>query len=165
MEADVTTFIRCVALALFLAVGLTPAARAQDQAAPAADDAAKGEEMHGRLEGMNEQVQTLVADVDKLKKFKFSGYIQARWETAENKNDSVRVTGTPPVVTAANLERFYRVDKARSREKGGTGLGLAIVRHILALHGGRVTVESALGQGSTFRFELPPAPAVPAAGA
>jgi signal transduction histidine kinase len=51
------------------------------------------------------------------------------------------------------------VDKARSREKGGTGLGLSIVRHILALHGGRVTVESVVGRGSTFRFELPPAPA------
>ena len=54
------------------------------------------------------------------------------------------------------FERFYRVDKARSKEKGGTGLGLSIVRHILALHGGRVTVESEVGRGSTFRFEIPP---------
>jgi len=53
------------------------------------------------------------------------------------------------------FERFYRVDKARAREKGGTGLGLSIVRHILALHGGRVMVESEVGRGSTFRFELP----------
>ncbi|HUK62840.1 MAG TPA: ATP-binding protein, partial [Dongiaceae bacterium] len=53
------------------------------------------------------------------------------------------------------FERFYRVDKARSREKGGTGLGLSIVKHILALHEGRVTVESAPGRGSRFRFVIP----------
>jgi two-component system phosphate regulon sensor histidine kinase PhoR len=53
------------------------------------------------------------------------------------------------------FERFYRVDKARSREQGGTGLGLSIVKHIVLLHGGSVSVRSQLGQGSTFRFELP----------
>ena len=63
--------------------------------------------------------------------------------------------GIPLEEVSRVFERFYRVDKARSREKGGTGLGLSIVRHILVLHGGRVTVESVVGQGSTFRFELP----------
>jgi two-component system phosphate regulon sensor histidine kinase PhoR len=63
--------------------------------------------------------------------------------------------GIPPGEVSRVFERFYRVDKARSREKGGTGLGLSIVRHIVALHGGRVTVESEIGRGSTFRFELP----------
>ena len=53
------------------------------------------------------------------------------------------------------FERFYRVDKARSRDLGGTGLGLAIVKHIAQAHGGRVSVESAPGQGSTFRIHLP----------
>jgi two-component system phosphate regulon sensor histidine kinase PhoR len=53
------------------------------------------------------------------------------------------------------FERFYRVDKARSREKGGTGLGLSIVKHVLALHGGEVSATSTVGAGSTFRFELP----------
>jgi two-component system phosphate regulon sensor histidine kinase PhoR len=55
------------------------------------------------------------------------------------------------------FERFYRVDKARSREQGGTGLGLSIVKHILALHGGEVSLRSVPGEGSVFRFELPPA--------
>jgi two-component system phosphate regulon sensor histidine kinase PhoR len=53
------------------------------------------------------------------------------------------------------FERFYRVDKARGRKLGGTGLGLSIVKHIAQVHGGRATVESTLGQGSTFFIHLP----------
>ncbi len=56
------------------------------------------------------------------------------------------------------FERFYRIDRARSREVGGTGLGLAIVKHLARLHGGEVTVSSILGEGSTFRIELPNSP-------
>ncbi|MEA3386715.1 MAG: ATP-binding protein, partial [Thermodesulfobacteriota bacterium] len=55
------------------------------------------------------------------------------------------------------FERFYRVDKARSRQMGGTGLGLAIVKHIAQTHGGRVAVESIPGKGSTFSIHLPKA--------
>ena len=53
------------------------------------------------------------------------------------------------------FERFYRVDKARSREQGGTGLGLAIVKHITQVHGGSVSVQSTLGKGSVFTIRIP----------
>jgi hypothetical protein len=69
--------------------------------------AAQLAELKGQIDGMNEQVQVHQTDLDKLKRFKFSGYIQARWETAENKSDSVQVTGVPPTIVVPNDERFY----------------------------------------------------------
>ena len=63
--------------------------------------------------------------------------------------------GIPPDAKDRVFERFYRVDRARSRDQGGTGLGLAIVKHIVQLHGGKVWVESTSGEGSTFYFTLP----------
>ena len=98
-------FARWVALVACLAIGLAAESGAQEAAQPA--EAAALEEMKGKLESVVEQLQVLQTDTDKLKKFKFSGYIQARWETAENTSDSVRVAGTPFALTPANSERFY----------------------------------------------------------
>jgi two-component system phosphate regulon sensor histidine kinase PhoR len=66
--------------------------------------------------------------------------------------------GIPVDAIPRLTERFYRVDVKRSREKGGTGLGLAIVKHIVNRHGGRLTIESRAGEGSTFTILLPAAP-------
>jgi len=76
---------------------------------------------------------------------------------------TVSVEDTGVGIPAADLpritERFYRVDKARSRELGGTGLGLAIVKHLVLAHGGELTIESQPGAGTTVRFSLPVAAA------
>ena len=63
--------------------------------------------------------------------------------------------GIPADALERVFERFYRVDKARSREQGGTGLGLAIVKHIVQSHGGTVWAQSEVGRGATFYFTLP----------
>ena len=70
--------------------------------------------------------------------------------------------GIPPNDLPRVTERFYRVDKARSREEGGTGLGLAIVKHLVQLHGGTLHIESEYGKGTTIEFLLPAAQLQPA---
>jgi len=80
----------------------------------------------------------------------------ARWERPylciEIKDNGV---GIPAEHLSRVFERFYRVDRARSREAGGTGLGLAIVQQIVTAHQGKIEVESSPDVGSTFRIFLP----------
>ena len=65
--------------------------------------------------------------------------------------------GIPADARERVFERFYRVDRARSRETGGTGLGLSIVKHIVQAHGGEVWLKSQMAEGTTFFFTLPKA--------
>ncbi len=84
--------------------------------------------------------------------------------SGEDRGDLVAVSvtdtgiGIPPEHLPRIFERFYRVDRSRSRALGGTGLGLSIVKHITTSHGGRVEVQSTEGRGSCFTLFLPRAP-------
>jgi two-component system phosphate regulon sensor histidine kinase PhoR len=105
--------------------------------------------------------QMLTNLVDNAIKFnRDGGEVTIQFET--NGQDKVIVEDTGEGIPAQHLERlferFYRVDRARTREMGGTGLGLAIVKHLALLHGGEVSVSSELGKGSTFTINLPKRP-------
>ncbi|MDP2024405.1 MAG: phosphate regulon sensor histidine kinase PhoR [Hydrogenophaga sp.] len=88
------------------------------------------------------------------------GRIEAGWRLREDGWGEFFVNDTGPGIAAEHIprltERFYRVDRSRSRETGGTGLGLAIVKHVAQRHGGQIDVHSVVGKGSTFVIALPP---------
>jgi len=88
------------------------------------------------------------------------GRIEAGWRLREDGWGEFFVRDTGPGIAAEHIprltERFYRVDRSRSRETGGTGLGLAIVKHVAQRHGGRIDVHSQVGVGSEFVIALPP---------
>jgi two-component system phosphate regulon sensor histidine kinase PhoR len=85
------------------------------------------------------------------------GAVRVRHERGTRELISVEDSGEgiPPEHLSRIFERFYRVDRARSRELGGTGLGLAIVKHLARAHGGEVSVRSTMNEGTTFTIELP----------
>ena len=89
------------------------------------------------------------------------GMTEEEYETWMEKSLGVisEVIGIPPEDLPRIFERFYRVDRARSREIEGTGLGLSIVKHLCEIQGGRVWVESQQGHGSRFHLALPAAKA------
>lgn len=87
------------------------------------------------------------------------GSVRVVANTTSDGNLVIEVKDTGPGIAAEHLprltERFYRVDRSRSRESGGTGLGLAIVKHVMQRHGGALIIDSVLGQGSNFKLVLP----------
>jgi two-component system phosphate regulon sensor histidine kinase PhoR len=103
--------------------------------------------------------QILINLIDNAVKFNRPGGRIVLEVERVNREVRVSITDTGIGIAEENIprvfERFFRVDKARSREFGGTGLGLAIVKHLVEAHGGRVSCESQLGEGSRFSFTLP----------
>jgi two-component system phosphate regulon sensor histidine kinase PhoR len=134
----------------------------------------KAEEKSMRVEITCDETLTMPTDADLMEQaivnlldnaIKYSppdGRIELSAQTESNRL-RIRVKDEGIGISKKHLprlfERFYRVDKARSRRMGGTGLGLAIVKHIVQAHNGQVTVESELGKGSTFTITLPLTPA------
>jgi two-component system phosphate regulon sensor histidine kinase PhoR len=104
-------------------------------------------------------IQAIGNLVSNAVKFSPEGSTVRVWATQEHGFVEIAVADQGPGIPERHLprifERFYRVDKARSREQGGTGLGLSIVKHVARVHGGSIHAESVVGRGSTFRLLLP----------
>jgi two-component system phosphate regulon sensor histidine kinase PhoR len=147
-------------------------AQAREIAARVCDDlAALAAGRQARLENAVPEALTVQADPQRLQQVLFNlvenavkygraaGHVCVEARVHDEANVEFSVCDDGPGIPAEAreriFERFFRLDKARSRGAGGTGLGLAIVKHIVQAHGGRVWVESPLGGGSRFCFTLP----------
>ena len=135
---------------------LTPAA--EERRVTLALEAREGVTVSGDADGLERMLVNVLANAVKYNRP--GGSVRVRVAGGEG---TARIEvedtgiGIPQEALPRIFERFYRVDKGRSREEGGTGLGLAIVKHVAQAHGGQVEVASRLGQGSTFRILLPAA--------
>jgi len=114
-----------------------------------------------RLIGNSQELYSALANLvtNAVRYTPVGGQIGIRWGIAENGCASFSVTDTGEGIDAQYIprltERFYRVDRGRSRATGGTGLGLAIVKHVLQRHQARLKIESTVGKGSTFTAQFP----------
>ncbi|VVC76388.1 Phosphate regulon sensor protein PhoR [Aquicella siphonis] len=117
------------------------------------------EELH--ISGSESELRSLFSNliVNAVKYTPSGGSIQIEWRRDEQGRGCFSVADTGIGIAKEHLpritERFYRVDKARSRERGGTGLGLAIVKHVLLRHGAEMSIESVVEQGSRFTCLFP----------
>jgi two-component system phosphate regulon sensor histidine kinase PhoR len=118
----------------------------------------KGGDVMGSVDELHSAFGNLVSNA--VRYTPVGGTIHLRWEdTPSGVQFQVQDTGIGinPEHISRLTERFYRVDKSRSRETQGTGLGLAIVKHVLLRHSGKLTITSEAGHGSTFTVSLPKA--------
>jgi two-component system, OmpR family, phosphate regulon sensor histidine kinase PhoR len=142
--------------ALVQEVFSTLAARAAARGLALANDVPAGVTVRADPRRLEQMLTNLVDNAVKFSRE--GGEVRARYERAAGR-DRVSVADTGEGIAPEHLprifERFYRVDRARSRELGGTGLGLAIVKHLARAHGGEAAVTSSAGRGSVFTVELP----------
>jgi two-component system phosphate regulon sensor histidine kinase PhoR len=114
-----------------------------------------------KLFGNSAEIETVVLNLlsNAFRHTPVDGRISVTWETGTGGADLIVTDtgeGIDPEYIPRLTERFFRVDKGRSRDDGGVGLGLAIVKHVLARHDAELTVSSVAGEGSEFRCHFPP---------
>ncbi|HSS19727.1 MAG TPA: ATP-binding protein [Pyrinomonadaceae bacterium] len=144
------------------------ATKASAQSVVVTNEVAKGATVYADARRLEQMLSNLVENAIKFNRENGTVRISFAEETKVGSTSGSTVAGPRSSVIIADsgegipaqhlerlFERFYRVDRARSREMGGIGLGLAIVKHLARAHGGEVTVASELGRGSTFTIELP----------
>ncbi len=125
-------------------------------------------ESRARLIGNGQELYSALANLvtNAVRYTPEGGQVGLRWATAENGCACFTVADTGEGIEAQHIprltERFYRVDRGRSRATGGTGLGLAIVKHVLQRHQARLKIESNLGKGSVFSAHFPAERVIPA---
>lgn len=114
-----------------------------------------------QLSGANKELHSAVSNLvnNAVRYTPSGGLVTSSWTLLPDQRIQFSVTDTGPGIAPEHLprltERFYRVDRSRSRESGGTGLGLAIVKHVMQRHGGELKIESELGKGSKFTLIFP----------
>jgi two-component system phosphate regulon sensor histidine kinase PhoR len=132
------------------------ASRASAREVTLHNEVAGGETVYADARRLEQMLTNLI---DNAIKFNHVGGRVTIRHQATAERDRISITDTGDGISAEHIERiferFYRIDRARSRELGGTGLGLAIVKHLARAHGGEATVHSTPGEGSTFIIELP----------
>ncbi|MDO4724699.1 MAG: ATP-binding protein, partial [Comamonadaceae bacterium] len=115
----------------------------------------------GRIAGAEKEIHSAFSNLiaNAVRYTPAGGHISLHWRWQADGSARFAVQDSGPGIAAEHLprltERFYRVDRSRSRETGGTGLGLAIVKHVVQRHGGQLHIHSTPGSGSLFAIELP----------
>ncbi len=116
---------------------------------------------HVQLQGANKELHSAISNLvnNAVRYTPSGGLITSTWSLLPDQRIQFSVVDTGPGIASEHLprltERFYRVDRSRSRESGGTGLGLAIAKHVMQRHGGELKIESELGKGSKFTLIFP----------
>jgi PAS domain S-box-containing protein len=142
--------------------GVTLTAEAGASAGASADD---GPDLRGDPLGLTQVLDNLIANAVKFSHPGDTVVVRATWADGQWRIDVAdQGIGIPPDEMDRLFQRFVRASNARISGRPGTGLGLSVVKAIVELHGGRVTVESALDQGTTFSIHLPAGPASQRAG-